>query len=131
MSGSGELWLQTATLLVAEGRSVAASIHAQLPLHDRIRDLMNSGVKLCFRSENYFILKRMRRRVLSGRKSDLLLEIEKFLHSVQPELVCDFDRKCLAEIAADADFAGTVRTESLRQSATKLSFHGGTGNGGI
>jgi glycosyltransferase involved in cell wall biosynthesis len=29
----------------------------------------------------------MRRRVLRGRKSDLLIEIEKFLHLVQPELV--------------------------------------------
>ena len=85
--GSEELWSQTATRLVAEGVSVAASIHARLPLHDRIRDLTDSGVRLWLRSEKYSLLKRMRRRLLSGRKSDLLIEIEKFLHLAQPELV--------------------------------------------
>jgi glycosyltransferase involved in cell wall biosynthesis len=85
--GSEELWSQTATRLVAEGVSVAASIHARLPLHDRVRDLMGSGVKLWLRPERYSAWRRMRRRVLSGSKSDLLIEIEKFLHLVQPELV--------------------------------------------
>jgi glycosyltransferase involved in cell wall biosynthesis len=85
--GSEELWSQTATRLVEEGESVAASIHERIPLHDRVRDLTGSGVKLWLRPERYSLWRRMRRRVLSGRKSDLLVEIEKFLNVVQPEFV--------------------------------------------
>ena len=85
--GSEELWSQTATRLVAEGVSVAASIHKRLPLHDRVQDLMGRGVKLWLRPERYSLWRRMRRRVMSGRESDFLLEIERFLRVVQPELV--------------------------------------------
>jgi glycosyltransferase involved in cell wall biosynthesis len=48
---------------------------------------MNSEVKISLRSQNNSLLNRMRRRVLSGRKSDLSIEIERFLNLVQPELV--------------------------------------------
>ena len=85
--GSEELWSQAATRLVAEGVSVAASIHARAPLHYRVKNLVDGGVRLWVRSEKYSILQRMRRRVILGRQSDLLIEIEKFLNLVQPQLV--------------------------------------------
>ena len=85
--GSEELWAQTATRLVAKGVSVAASIHGGLPIHQRVRDLLGSGVKLRLRPERYSVWGRMRRRMISGRNSDVLLAIEEFINAVQPELV--------------------------------------------
>src|SRR5262249_37792973 len=85
--GSEELWSQAAKRLVSKGVSVAASVHGRLPVHDRVWDLKRGGVKLWLRPERYSLWRRLPRRVLSGRKSDLLIEIEKFLSRVQPELV--------------------------------------------
>jgi glycosyltransferase involved in cell wall biosynthesis len=49
---------------------------------------MDSGVKLWLRPEWYSRRKRLLRRVLSGGgKSDLTLEVEKFLNAVRPEVV--------------------------------------------
>src|SRR5436309_964565 len=85
--GSEELWSQAAARLASEGISVAASIHALFPLHDRVRNLMDSGVKLWIRPNRYSLWMRMSRRVLSYRKNDVLIEIERFLDAVQPRLV--------------------------------------------
>src|SRR5262245_40051161 len=85
--GSEELWSQTASRLVAGGVSVAISIHVRLSLHDRVKELINSGVKVWLRSERYPLLTRVRHRVLSPGKSDVLIEIENFLNVVQPQLV--------------------------------------------
>src|SRR5689334_3440506 len=82
--GSDELWSQTAIRLAAEGVSVAASIYARCPLHDRVIDLMDSEVKISLRSESNSLFNRMRRRLLSGRKSDSSIEIERFLQLAQP-----------------------------------------------
>src|SRR5262245_31475274 len=86
--GADELWSRAATRLVEEGISVAACINGQLPLHDRVRDLMQSGVGLWLRPERYTLWKRLQRRV-QGRKADYdgLIGIEKFLYTVKPELV--------------------------------------------
>src|SRR5262249_2240647 len=84
--GSEELWSQAAKRLVSKGVAVAASVHGRLP-HERVWDLKRGGVKLWLRREGYSLWRRLPRRVLPGRKSDLLIEIEKFLSLVQPELV--------------------------------------------
>ena len=84
--GSEELWSQAATRLVEEGVTVAASMHGWLPLHDRVRDLMHSGVKLWLRPQRYPLLKRLRRRMLS-REDDCSFEVERFLNAVSPNLV--------------------------------------------
>src|SRR5262245_29113901 len=84
--GSEELWSQAAKRLVSKGVSVAASVHGRFPVHDRVWDLKRNGVKLWLRPERYSLWRRLPRRVLSGRKSDSLIEIEKFLSLVQPEL---------------------------------------------
>ena len=85
--GSEELWSQAAQRLVSKGVSVAASVHGRLPVHDRVWDLKRSGVKLWLRPERYSLWRRLRRRMLPRRKCDVLIEIEKFLSLVQPELV--------------------------------------------
>jgi glycosyltransferase involved in cell wall biosynthesis len=85
--GSEELWSRASIRLIECGVSVAASIHERLPLHDRVCALMQSGVKVSLRPESYPLWKRLRRKILSKRKSESLLEVEKFLHAVQPELV--------------------------------------------
>src|SRR5262245_27158771 len=84
--GSEELWSQAAKRLVSKGVSVAASVHGRVPVHDRVWDLKRNGIKLRLRPERYSLWRRLPRRAL-GRKSDLLIEIEKFLSLVQPELV--------------------------------------------
>ena len=86
--GADELWSRTATRLVEEGISVAAFINGQFPLLDRARDLIHSGVELWLCPERYPLWKRLQRRAL-GRRADYdrLMGIEKFLHTVKPELV--------------------------------------------
>src|SRR5271154_2157010 len=83
--GSEELWSQTATRLVKEGVSVAASIHGWSPLHPRAHNLARSGVKLSLRPQRYPTWKRLRRRLLSPEKNDCSLEVEKFLSAVHPK----------------------------------------------
>jgi glycosyltransferase involved in cell wall biosynthesis len=85
--GSEELWSQTATRLVKEGVSVAASIHGWSPLHPRVHNLTQSGVKLSVRPQRYPAWKRLRRRLLSPEKNDCSLEVERFLSAVHPKLV--------------------------------------------
>ena len=85
--GSEELWSQTATRLVKEGVSVAASVHGWSPLHPRVHNLTHSGVKLSVRPQRYPAWKRLRRRLLSPEKNDCSLEVEKFLNAVHPKLV--------------------------------------------
>jgi glycosyltransferase involved in cell wall biosynthesis len=85
--GSEELWSQAATRLVNNGITVAASVQGGSPLHDRVRDLMRSGVKLWARPQRYSLWARLRRRVLSGQRSDGLCDVEKFLNAVSPKLV--------------------------------------------
>lgn len=84
--GSEELWSQTAIRLIAEGVPVAASVQGRLPLHDKLRQLMDSGVQLRLRPERYSLLHRVHRRALTGWGSDLQNEISKFLHLAQPEI---------------------------------------------
>ena len=48
---------------------------------------MRSHVKLWIRPQYYPLWTRVRRRLLSGRQDDFLLEIEKFLNTVTPKLV--------------------------------------------
>ena len=95
--GSEELWSQAAKRLVSKGVSVAASVHGRLPVHDRVWDLKRGGVKLWLRPERYPLWRRLRRRVLSGRKSDLLIEIENFLKSGAARACCFLSgRDCVA-----------------------------------
>jgi glycosyltransferase involved in cell wall biosynthesis len=84
--GSDELWSRAATRLVEDGVSVAACINVSFPLHDRVRDLMQSGLTLWLCPERYQLWKRLRR-ILSGRKTEWLIEVENFLYKVKPELV--------------------------------------------
>jgi glycosyltransferase involved in cell wall biosynthesis len=86
--GSDELWSRAAIRLVEEGVSVAAYINRRLPVHDRVRDLVQSGVELWLCPERYPLWKRLQRRAL-GRRADYdpLIGIEKFLNTVKPELV--------------------------------------------
>jgi glycosyltransferase involved in cell wall biosynthesis len=86
--GSDELWSRAAIRLVEQGVSVAACIDGQLPLHEKLRDLMHGGVGLWLRPERYPLWKRLQRRAL-GRRADYdwRIGIENFLHRVKPELL--------------------------------------------
>src|SRR6266516_4613355 len=85
--GSEELWSQAAIQLLGQGVSVAASIDRRLPLHHRVRNLMQNGVKVWLRPDWYPLWNRLGRRILSGRKADGLVEVEKFLYRENPDLV--------------------------------------------
>jgi glycosyltransferase involved in cell wall biosynthesis len=85
--GSEELWSQAASRLVTDGITVAACIQGHQPLHDGVQNLMDKGVKLWLRPGWYSRRERLLRRIGSGRKSDSVFEVEKFLDYVRPELV--------------------------------------------
>jgi glycosyltransferase involved in cell wall biosynthesis len=84
--GSEELWSQAAIRLVADGVTVAACVHGHQPLHERLRELRDNGVKLWPRPEWYSRRERICRFLSRRGKSDLLYEVEKFLDTVRPEL---------------------------------------------
>jgi glycosyltransferase involved in cell wall biosynthesis len=85
--GSEELWSQAAIQLAEEGLSVAASVHGWIPLHDRVRDLIDRGIKLWVRPAQYPIWKRIWRRGVSSHKIDWLFEIARFLQKEKPKIV--------------------------------------------
>ena len=85
--GSEELWSQTAKRLVDDGITVAASVHGWSPVHARVRDLIQSGVKVWIRPQHYPVWRRLRRTMLSPHKNDCLVDVESFLTLSSPNLV--------------------------------------------
>ncbi len=85
--GSEELWSRGAIRLVEQGVTVAASIQARLPIHERVHDLMRGGVKVWLRPERYPLWKRMQAKILTGGRSAELLEVVSLLNTIKPELV--------------------------------------------
>jgi len=85
--GCEELWSQSALHFANLGWPVSASVYSWSPPHWRLSKLAQAGVRLQFRPAAYPVWKRLWRKLSAPNKSEITLEVEKFLAARAPALV--------------------------------------------
>jgi len=83
--GSEELWSRAALNLASDGFSVAASVVEWSPLHARIQQLKDHGIKLSTRAQDPSLWRRARAKLVGSRPA--VESVEKLVEAVQPALV--------------------------------------------
>ena len=86
-AGCEELWSQTALNLVKEGFAVSASTLAWSPPHRRVLDMVDRGIDIWFRPQEYSLQKRAWRRLMSPKSSFETLEVQRLIEAKSPDLL--------------------------------------------
>jgi glycosyltransferase involved in cell wall biosynthesis len=73
--------------LVKEGFAVSASILARSPPHRRVSDMVDGGIDIWFRPQEYSLQKRAWRRLTSPKSSFETLEVQRLIEAISPDLV--------------------------------------------
>src|SRR5436190_14836180 len=83
--GSEELWSRAALNLASDGLAVAASVVKWSPLHPRVRELAQRGIRLSTRPRDPSLWHRARAKIVGSQPT--LETVKTFIAAVNPKLV--------------------------------------------